>query len=52
MTQAKPPGEKYVSRHFMLPPDIAAAIDRWPRGKRSQVVREALAKGLANEDIS
>ena len=27
MTPAKPPGEKHVSRHFMLPPDIAAAID-------------------------
>jgi hypothetical protein len=34
MAQAKPPGEKYVSQHFMLPPDIAAWMIHGARRKK------------------
>ena len=47
MTQAKPPGEKYVSRSFTLPPDRARAIAAWHTGRLTRVIREAIARELA-----
>lgn len=47
MTQKKDPKDRYRRRSFSLSPEMDDAIDDWPYGKLTAVIRAAITHELA-----
>jgi len=51
MTQKKPEGEKYVLKRLTIPPEHAAIVERWPRGKFSRICQAVIAQAIALDSL-